>query len=169
MPGPLDGPLGPLPNMFWDPVRAKYFPNPRQSTAVPNQPRQERPNMRPPSPTRDSKTIMTHVKEVSLKEDPESSSAAADPASSTANTCRRRKLNPFRRLDGSGGMPRSALTASTHQNRMRGLVYKVVCSQCVLCLTARFEENHWINLGHQSTDDVGGVGHRIVTLIVSPE
>jgi hypothetical protein len=125
MPGPLDGPLGSLPNMFWDPVRAKYFPNPRQSTAVPNQPRQERPNMRPPSPTRKSKTIMTHVKEMSLTRDPETSSAAADPDSSTDNACRRRKFNVFRRLDGSGaGVLRPSLTASTHQDRMRGLVHQ---------------------------------------------
>jgi hypothetical protein len=126
MPGPLEGPLGPLPNMFWDPVRAKYFPNPRQSTAVPNQPRQERPNMRPPSPTRNSKTIMTHMKEMSLNEDPESSSAAADSGSSTANTCRRRKFNGFRRLDGSGaGVLKSTLSASTHQDRMRGSVHQM--------------------------------------------
>jgi hypothetical protein len=126
MPGPLEGPLGSLPNMFWDPVRAKYFPNPRQSTAVPNQPRQERPNMRPPSPTRNSKTIMTHVKEMSLNEDSESSSAAADSGSSTVNTCRRRKFNVFRRLDGSGaGILRPSLTASTHQDRMRGLVHQM--------------------------------------------
>jgi hypothetical protein len=128
MPGPLDGPLGPLPNMFWDPVRAKYFPNPRQSTAVPNQPRPERPNMRPPSPTRNSKTIMTHVKEMSFNENPNSSSGPADPNTSMVNAGPRRNFFTLRRLDGSGGVPRSPLTPSTYQSRMRGLVHQIVCS-----------------------------------------
>jgi len=117
MPGPLDGPLGPLPNMFWDPVRAKYFPNPRQSTAVPNQPRQERPSKRPPSPSRKNDTAgIKTMKTANGRDDQpvQGSSMANGP---------RQKFNAYRRLGGIGRVTfGSPLVASHHEDRMRRYV-----------------------------------------------
>jgi hypothetical protein len=117
MPGPLDGPLGPLPNMFWDPVRAKYFPNPRQSTAVPNQPRLERPSKRPPSP---SKKIDTGIQ--SMKLNANGRDGQPVQGSSMANEPRR-NFNAYRRLGGIGRVTLgSPLVASHYEDRMRGYV-----------------------------------------------
>ena len=117
MPGAMDGPLGPLPNMFWDPVRAKYFPNPRQSTAVPNQPRQEQPSKRPPSPSKkvDTGKISTKLDTSGRDRQPvQGSSMAKGP---------RQKFNAFRRLGGIGRVTLgSPLLASHHADRMRGYV-----------------------------------------------
>lgn len=114
MPGPLDGPLGTLPNMFWDPVRAKYFPNPRQSTAVPNQPRQERPDIRPPSPSKQLKRVIkgprsdTVISDKQTKQGPSMDNRA------------RQKFNAYRRLGGNGGGLRLSTSAPQHGDQMRG-------------------------------------------------
>ena len=120
MPGATDGPLGPLPNMFWDPVRAKYFPNPRQSTAVPNQPRQEQPSKRPPSP---SKKVETGERSTKL----DASGRDGQPAQgSSMAKGPRQKLNAFRRLGGIGRVTLgSPLLASNHDDRMRGYVFNL--------------------------------------------
>jgi len=125
MPGALEGPLGPLPNMFWDPVRAKYFPNPRQSTAVPNQPRQERPDTRPPSPTRPAKNSKNSSREcVERGKDPGSSKAEQGSGSGTANAPARRKLNAFRGLGGRmTGNLATNMDLTNRQDRMRGYVF----------------------------------------------
>jgi len=50
-----DGPFGELRGMFWDPIRGRYFPNPRPTAATPN-PNPNPTSARPPSPVAEGDT-----------------------------------------------------------------------------------------------------------------
>lgn len=116
MPGVLEGPLGPLRNMFWDPVRAKYFPNPRQSTAVPNQPRQEAPSTKPPSPTRRRRVIPSA--DMPIATGGQNAQAGPGPSSSEHS---RQKVSAYRRVRGVGtGFRSPAVSGLDQKARIQG-------------------------------------------------